>query len=81
MHLKVFLKLKTPKNSLFWVKKTTGLVFFFNPGFFQPWTTQVLVQMAEELMIDGQYEPALATLLPAIQSYRAVHTLLFFVNK
>jgi hypothetical protein len=27
--------------------------------------------MAEELMIDGQYEPALATLLPAVQAYRA----------
>jgi hypothetical protein len=52
MHLKVFLKLKNPKNSLFWVKKvkkkqqqkktlkkqkkTTGLGFFKNPGFFQP---------------------------------------------
>jgi len=32
--------------------------------------TQVLVQMAEELMIDQQYEPALATLLPCIQVYR-----------
>jgi len=50
MHLKVFLKLKNPKNSLFWVKKKpknpqknqnnpkkpTGLVFFLNPGFLQP---------------------------------------------
>jgi hypothetical protein len=53
MYLKVFLKLKNPKNSLFWSnkkkkkikrpkktqknpKKTTGLVFFLNPGFFQP---------------------------------------------
>jgi hypothetical protein len=50
MHLKVFLKLKNPKNSLFGVKKKqktqknqknpknpkkpTGLVFFKNPGFF-----------------------------------------------
>jgi hypothetical protein len=43
MHIKVFLKLKktikplssgekNPKKP----KKTTGLVFFFNPGFFQP---------------------------------------------
>jgi hypothetical protein len=44
MHLKVFLKLKNPKNSLFWVKKppppkkkSTGLgIFLLNPGFFQP---------------------------------------------
>jgi hypothetical protein len=43
MHLKVFLKLKkSPKNSLFWTKKQkntkkhTELVFFKNPGFFQP---------------------------------------------
>ncbi len=50
MHLKVFLKLKNPKNFLFWVKKPpknkknkkpkktkkpTGLVFFIKkPGFF-----------------------------------------------
>jgi hypothetical protein len=44
MHLKVFLKLKNPKKSLFWAnicikkiqetqKKTTGLVFI-KPGFF-----------------------------------------------
>ncbi len=40
----MFLKLKNPKNFLFWAnikknqknKKPTGLSFFFNPGFFQP---------------------------------------------
>jgi hypothetical protein len=46
MHLKVFLKLKNPKNSFLGkyikknkkpkkTKKPTGLVFFFNLGFFQ----------------------------------------------
>jgi hypothetical protein len=48
MHLKVFLKLKNPKNSLSWEnlskknkkktkksKKSTGLSFFLNPGFYQ----------------------------------------------
>jgi hypothetical protein len=35
---------KNPKNPLVWAKKNpknpkkpTGLVFFLNPGFFQPW--------------------------------------------
>jgi hypothetical protein len=45
MHLKVFLKLKNPKNSLFWVKKPKKTQkkpknplgwFFLNPVFFQP---------------------------------------------
>ncbi len=43
MHLKVFLKLKNPENSLFYIKKpkkhkkhkkTTSLVFFLKTGFF-----------------------------------------------
>jgi hypothetical protein len=53
MHLKVFLKLKKPNKKK---TKNTGLVFFFNPSFFQPWQQELFAKAREAAVLQEQLQ-------------------------